>query len=94
MSAAAMLIELIKMIDEYYRISLQVEPEKCMSYIHMYIQDIQGVLLQLSPQYIELLTGYLQQIMVAMEQQDYVTMRDIMYYEVRPILQMRLNHAE
>lgn len=73
-------------IDFYYQASFKTDPETCMPIIGELINKIDGLCRYLAPNDLAHTNSVLSNMMVSMENKDYVRLRDCLYYELKPLL--------
>ncbi len=78
--------DVIQEIDRYYRSSFVIDPEKCMPMVMDLLYRIEQLSHGFSQIELARLNRILSEMMTAMENKDYVRLRDGFIYELKPFL--------
>lgn len=78
--------ELIQNINTYYGFSFKLSPAKLNSYLVSFLNSFQELMLFLNPEQVHSLNTSLMKLAEALERNDFVAVRDVLYYEIRPYL--------
>ncbi len=73
-------------IDDYYYCSFRLAPEKCSSHFIAVLDGLEMICNYLDKTENNTLQGYIQKMLTCLEQSDYVLMRDILIYEIKPFM--------
>jgi hypothetical protein len=76
----------IREIDRYYHASFAIAPEKCMPMVMELLNRVEQLSRDFSGGEIAQINRILSEMMTAMENKDYVRLRDCMVYELKPFL--------
>lgn len=85
-SYADVLMSLEDCIDVYYSWSFRLAPEKCSSYFIAVLDGLEMIFNYLNKTENNTLKGYVLKMLTCLEQSDYVLMRDILQYEIKPFI--------
>jgi hypothetical protein len=67
-------------------VSFKIEPKRCMPFIQSIISRMDSIFGFVTQDKIALFTECLQRMFAAMESEDFVLLRDILVYELKPLL--------
>lgn len=77
-------IECLQNIEDYYQATFAIEPQKCMPYISLFLKNAEMIATACNKTQAAVFQQYLNKLFAAMQQEDYVLVRDYIYYEIRP----------
>lgn len=77
----------IMAIDDFCQCSYKIAPEKCMNFILAFLQDMDQLVLGLEPKEVKRVKKMLAKMLEALQNSDYVLVRDYMTYEIKPFIQ-------
>jgi|GEM_PF-4878467 len=80
-------LEAINTIDEYYDYSFKIRNSQCYPLISRLIQQLEKVLGYVDVEQREILQEVLLNIVNAMSENDYVKLRDVLYYDLKEKMQ-------
>lgn len=81
------LSEIFVDIDNFCQNSFKIVPEKCMPFIMSFIQHMDQLVLGLTPKQVKKVKKILFKVVEALQNKDYVLVRDYLSYEIKPFLQ-------
>lgn len=76
----------IDTINEYYDYSFQIQNKKCYPLINKLIQEIEDIFFYVKDQEKDEIQKKLIDMIAAMDSNDYVLLRDLLYYDLKEIL--------
>lgn len=83
-----LLVKMREHIEEYIDASFRIWPERCMPMLVIIFDDFEEVVSITSEKYQEELKRILLKLLNAMENQDYVLIRDYLSYELLPLVDL------
>ncbi|EGO62285.1 hypothetical protein [Acetonema longum] len=73
-------------IENYYWAGFKLPPERCLPFLLSFFQHMEQLSLYLGKPYARRLQPHLAQAMQAMEKKDNVLLRDVLWYDLMPLL--------
>ena len=73
-------------ISDFYENSFKISPDQCIPYLLSFIENMDYLSLRLSPKQSKKVNKLLGNIISALQEQDYVVVKDCLVYEIQPFL--------
>lgn len=75
-------------IENYYRASFKLPPDRCLPFLQSFFFNIKELLPHLGPSYTKRMETHLERLSLTLSDnnKDYVLLRDLLWYEIRPLL--------
>lgn len=78
--------EIEKTLLTYYDYSFRIENEKCMVLIEKLLSQLETLFIYIDKKEIDSVQGTLLKAVQAMDNKDYVLLRDVLYYDLYPLI--------